>query len=70
MRVHAIAADIMDLAHDWCADAHRYKSARRKIECYEAAIPLYESAEQAGFVGGQERADACRRNVAVLKQFQ
>jgi hypothetical protein len=70
MKVKAIAAEIMDLANDWWADACRYQSVSRKIECFEAAIPLYESAEQAGFAGGQERADACRRNVAVLKQFQ
>ena len=63
MKVQAIAADYMEPADSWYEDACRFKRRRRKIECLEHAIPLYESAEYCGYLGGRQRADTCRREL-------
>ncbi len=63
MRIQPIAVDYVELADSWYEDACRFKRRHQKIECLEHAIPLYESAEYCGYLGGQHRADACRREL-------
>lgn len=67
MAVFAIAADCKALADEWYNDACRYKRVHRKIECLEHAILLFESAENAGYLGCQLRADECRRQLEALR---
>ncbi len=68
MKVYAIAADYMDQAENWYANACRYKRKKRKIECLQAAIPLFEYAEHLGLWGGQMRADGCRQKIRELME--